>query len=120
VANRRSKLLSDWWGRDEKGPDHYVLVLDRYVVNVHPHRVRLKDVPEGDHVIFFLRDPLSRFVSGFYEGQRRGYPRYLRSWTPDEKVAFDRFRTPNQAMRSRRIERRSISSQLSMTRPWRT
>ncbi len=62
----------------------------------HPHTVRLCDIPKGEKVIFFLRDPISRFVSGFYSRQRQGKPRYHSPWNESERVAFERFETPNQ------------------------
>jgi len=66
-----------------------------YRVVLHPHRVRLCDIPEGEAVFFFLRDPTSRFVSGFYSRMRQGRPRYFSAWSPDEAEAFARFKTPN-------------------------
>ena len=66
------------------------------VIHLHPHAVRLRDVPAGDRFLFFLRDPLSRFVSGFYSRRRQGRPRYFVPWRPGEKDAFRHFRTPNQ------------------------
>ncbi|MCI5157057.1 MAG: hypothetical protein D3906_01210 [Candidatus Electrothrix sp. AUS1_2] len=67
-----------------------------YVVQMHPHNIRLRDVPEGEKVIFFLRDPVSRFVSSFYSRKRKGAPRYHFEWHPDEAVAFARFSTANE------------------------
>lgn len=67
----------------------------RYVLHLHPHTVRLRDVPERDGVIFFVRDPISRFVSGFYSRQRQGQPRIFSPWRPDERAAFERFETAN-------------------------
>jgi len=72
------------------------LVSADHVVYLSGHKVRLRDVPEGEKVFFFLRDPVSRFVSGFYSRQRQGQPRIFNPWTPVEKIAFDRFRTPNE------------------------
>ena len=63
---------------------------------LHGHDVRLHDVAPGEQVFFFLRDPLSRFVSAFYSRQREGRPRYVVPWTPDEEAAFGRFRTANE------------------------
>ncbi len=68
----------------------------RYVIHLHPHNVRLRDVPKGESVVFFLRDPISRFISGFYSRQRQGLPRGFNRWSPDEKNAFKEFSTPNQ------------------------
>jgi hypothetical protein len=67
----------------------------RYVVHVHPHHVRLRHVAPGDGVFFFLRDPIRRFVSGFYSRQRQGMPRGHFPWLPEERIAFSRFVTPN-------------------------
>jgi Sulfotransferase family len=62
---------------------------------LHPHRTTLMDVPRGEKVFFFLRDPVTRFVSGFNSRLRQGRPRYDTPWTPDEARAFARFGTPD-------------------------
>ncbi len=66
-----------------------------YVIILNRHPVRLQDIPAGDRVVFFLRDPLSRFVSGFYSRQRKGMPRHFSPWSPEEELAFGRFTSPN-------------------------
>jgi len=71
-------------------------VTHRYVVFLHPHRIRLRDIPEHELVFFFLRDPVSRFISGFYSRQRRGRPRIFSPWTTEETDAFRFFHTPNE------------------------
>ena len=67
-----------------------------YSIQLHPHRTRLKHVPVGEQVFFFLRDPVSRFVSGFYSRQRQGQPRYCSPWKDGEEAAFQEFLTPNE------------------------
>ena len=67
-----------------------------YSLILHGHETTLKDVPKGDSVIFFLRDPVSRFISGFYSRQRKGQPRYYTEWSPQEKEVFEHFSTPNE------------------------
>ena len=52
-----------------------------YVVHLHRHAVGLRDVPVGEKFFFFVRDPVSRFVSGFHSRQRRGAPRYSGRWS---------------------------------------
>lgn len=47
------------------------------------------------NAVFFIREPLSRFVSGFYSRQRQGLPRYHFPWSRAEARAFKRFTTPN-------------------------
>lgn len=46
-------------------------------------------------VFFAVRDPITRFVSGFSSRLRRGRPRYDVPWTDDETIAFSRFPSPN-------------------------
>ena len=67
-----------------------------FIIELHDHSFSLKDVPEGEKVVFFLRDPVKRFVSGFYSRKRKGQPRYNIPWTPEEKDAFGQFDTPNE------------------------
>jgi len=59
------------------------------------HGFRVPDIPAGDHTFFCVRDPLARFVSGFYSRLRKGQPRYYREWRPVERETFEAFPTPN-------------------------
>lgn len=61
----------------------------------HKHYFRLADVPVGEKCFFVVRDPVTRFVSGFFSRQRHGRPRYNTSWNEGEEQAFARFATPN-------------------------
>jgi hypothetical protein len=61
---------------------------------LHNHPYRLRDVPPDDFAFFYLRDPISRFVSGFSSRLRKGQPRYFIEWTEEERVVFERFPTP--------------------------
>ena len=74
---------------------HKHTVTKKYALEFHPHRVRLRDIPAGEKVIFFLRDPVTRFVSGFYTRLRCGQPRNYTPWSPKEEEAFKKFDTPN-------------------------
>jgi len=67
----------------------------RYEILLHKHHTKLVDIPGGEGTIFFLRDPVSRFVSGFYSRQRQGQPRISIPWSAEEKLAFEHFDTPN-------------------------
>jgi hypothetical protein len=66
-----------------------------YKVQLHPHGVRLRDIPVGEKVFFILRDPISRFISGFNSRKRKGQPRHHFPWSPGEEIAFKLFDTPN-------------------------
>jgi Sulfotransferase family len=67
----------------------------RYVLYLNHHAIKLDNVPPGEKFFFLLRDPISRFVSGFYSRQRQGQPRYASKWRPGEQRAFEYFDTPN-------------------------
>jgi len=68
----------------------------KYRLIMHRHTTTLRYISRRDKVIFFVRDPISRFVSGFYSRQRRGMPRYNAPWSKEEAEAFAHFSTPNQ------------------------
>jgi hypothetical protein len=65
-------------------------------LHLHGHRTRLRDVPRGERVVFFVREPLSRYVSAFYSRQRKGQPRYYFEWNRAEERAFAAFATPDE------------------------
>lgn len=67
-----------------------------YRLLLHGHDVTLADVPVGEQFMFIVRDPLARFVSAFNGRLRKGRPRYHYPWRPHERVAFERFRTPDE------------------------
>ena len=71
------------------------LINERYVINLYGHSITLRGVPKGEGVIFFLRDPITRFTSGFSSRKRKGQPRYNYPWNKNEKMAFEYFETPN-------------------------
>lgn len=78
------------------------------VVN-HPHSFRLVDVEPGDFAVLSVRDPVSRYVSGFYSRLRKGAPRYNREWSDRERKAFGWFETPQalaEALASKRGRQR--------------
>jgi hypothetical protein len=70
-----------------------------YLIRRHGHQTQLRHIPEGHGVIFFLRDPQERFVSGFYSRLREGRPRFNNPWQPHERFIFERFPTPNNLAR---------------------
>jgi hypothetical protein len=65
-------------------------------VILHNHTFTLADVPNDEFCAFFVRDPITRYVSGFYSRQREGRPRYHEPWTDGERRAFGAFGTPNE------------------------
>lgn len=83
----------------------------RGIVQVHPHATTLADVPPGERVFFFVRDPVTRFVSGFYSRQRQGRPRYNSPWSPAEATAFAIFRSPNELALALTAEDTSLRGQ---------
>jgi len=69
---------------------------DRFGIALHEHGTTLLEVPGGEHFFFFLRDPVTRFVSSFNSRKRCGRPRYEQPWTADERWAFGKFATPDE------------------------
>jgi Sulfotransferase family len=68
----------------------------RYQLLFRGHEVKLVDVPEGEPLMFLIRDPLTRFVSAFNGRLREDRPRYHYPWRDEERVAFAIFTTPDQ------------------------
>ncbi|HVN02580.1 MAG TPA: hypothetical protein VMT68_20435 [Caulobacteraceae bacterium] len=62
-----------------------------YTLFVHGHAQTLRGVPAGEKVVFFLRDPVSKFVSGFDYRLRGSLPHFDIPWRPHEAEAFARF-----------------------------
>ena len=60
----------------------------------HDHRFRFSDIAADDKAVIPLRDPVSRFLSGFYSRFRKGAPRHCIEWTADERTSFELFPTP--------------------------
>jgi hypothetical protein len=60
------------------------------------HVLTMADVPRGERFMFFIRDPLDRYVSAFNSRLREGRPRYHYPWRDEERVAFAEFKTPDQ------------------------
>ena len=59
------------------------------------HRLTLRDIPEDIPFFFSVRDPVSRFKSGFYSRKRKGQPRTYNEWIAAENEAFSRFEHAN-------------------------
>ena len=68
----------------------------RYALLFRGHGVTLPDVPKGEQYMFLIRDPLSRFVSAFNGRLREDRPRYHYPWREEERIAFARFKTPDE------------------------
>jgi hypothetical protein len=62
----------------------------------HDHRFRFSDVGRDDKAILAFRDPVSRFLSGYFSRRRKGAPRYLIEWTAAERQSFEWFPTPQE------------------------
>lgn len=68
----------------------------RYKIYLHKHSVTLTSIPRGQKFAFFVRDPVERFVSGFYGRYRQGRPTYFTPWSEAESETFARYATPNE------------------------
>lgn len=59
------------------------------------HKIRKIDLPKKSKYFFSIRDPITRFVSGFYSRKRKGMPKYHIEWSEHEKFAFSEFEHAN-------------------------
>lgn len=60
------------------------------------HDITLSDIPEPADYFFSIREPISRFRSGFYSRKRCGQPLNNIPWTPYEAQAFATFEHANE------------------------
>lgn len=67
----------------------------KFHLYLHGHATCLRDVPEGEKIFFFVREPASRFVSAFYSRLRKGKPKNSRDWSEAEKESFSHFQKAN-------------------------
>lgn len=65
------------------------------VIHKYGHEKILVDLPFQSKYFFSIRDPISRFISGFYSRKRKGQPRIYVEWTKHEKFAFENFKDAN-------------------------
>lgn len=76
---------------------HLAQQLMAHGVKVHqlPHTTKLYEIPVALSYFFSVRDPVTRFKSGFYSRKRKGQPRIYAEWTKPEAVAFGSFEHAN-------------------------
>lgn len=76
---------------------HLAQQLKAHGVQVHqlPHAKKLYEVPPALDYFFSIRDPITRFKSGFYSRKRKGQPRIYVEWTRPEALAFAKFQHAN-------------------------
>lgn len=61
----------------------------------HRHDVFLRNINAQAYYFFSIRDPMSRFKSGFYSRKRKGPPRLNVEWNIDDTFAFETFEHAN-------------------------
>lgn len=57
----------------------------------HGHEFFLRHLPPDARYFFAIRDPITRFRSGFYSRKRKGQPRIYSEWSTFEEKAFANF-----------------------------
>lgn len=78
--------------------ENQVKSIEKVGLRLFAHRWTLKKVIQkgsAKKVIFFIREPTDRFVSSFNSRLRQGLPAHNSPWSSREKIAFQRFPTPN-------------------------
>lgn len=76
---------------------HAALALVRSEFGIQPwgHEQKIPHITPGEKIFFAVRDPISRYISGFNSRLRKGRPRNNNEWSAKERIAFERFSTPN-------------------------
>lgn len=59
------------------------------------HDCFLKDIHKQSRYFFSIRNPINRFMSGFYSRKRKGDPQVTSDWTMYDKLAFEEFEHAN-------------------------
>lgn len=88
------------------------------LVECHPHRITVNDIPAGEKFFFAVRDPVARFISGFYSRLNQGAPAHNVPWRDGEEEAFAQFKTPNElglALVDENPERRAAAERAMKT-----
>lgn len=84
-AGTQIKRMSD--AINERSPDRPIVT--------HTHDFFLKHLPPRARYFFSLREPVSRFKSGFYSQKHHGRPAFDVPWTRDEEITFREFEHAN-------------------------
>jgi Sulfotransferase family len=66
------------------------------VIYLHHHSILIDRIPRGHKIIFAVRDPVARFVSGFVGRLNQSRPGTYVPWSPEEEKAFGLFMTPEE------------------------
>jgi len=76
---------------------HLAQQIKGHGVQVHllPHTRKLCEIPPELPYFFSIRNPITRFKSGFYSRKRKGQPRIYSEWSKPEAMAFGRFAHAN-------------------------
>lgn len=64
-------------------------------INKRAHDVYLRNLPKDSQYFFSIREPISRFYSGFYSRKRKGRPRLYSEWSAYDAFAFETFEHAN-------------------------
>jgi hypothetical protein len=92
-----TKIISLHIGKTGGSFLHHIInnVYKNNIIHFAGHNERLGDIKEAKY-IFFVRNPITRFTSGFISRLRKGQPLYNAEWTNNEYVSFQNFKTPNE------------------------
>ena len=67
----------------------------RHEIAKNDHDTLLRDIPKDARYFFSIRNPISRFYSGFCSRKRKGQPRRYSEWTVFDEFAFTEFEEAN-------------------------
>ena len=62
-----------------------------FTFTFHQHEIKLRHLDSAVPYFFSIRNPISRFFSGFYSRKRKGQPKFYNPWTSHEEKSFQYF-----------------------------
>lgn len=69
------------------------IVSEQYDFVLHKVDTKLEDIPVGQKVVFFVRNPVEKFARAFYMRFNQGAPFYNSKWNSNEASAFESFKS---------------------------
>ena len=75
-----------------------------------PHRYGLASIPRKAKVALFIRNPETRFASGFEHSYRKGFPHYNTNWSKQEIEVFKVFQSFSSLIQSMSSDDQTLRS----------
>ena len=100
IGKTGGTAIKDAWAPLREGKKKPILINSEagisYEIKFCGHGVTTNSLDANELFMFCIRHPIKRFISGFNSRLTEGRPRYNCPWMESEKIAFSKFKTPNE------------------------